>query len=315
VPKVRTRANQPKWKQTLSRAVRTLCWTLVIGILALGAFDLYGFLLTSDFFIIRQVDVQGCRLTAPERFIELADIPPGTNIFRLRCQALARRLRRHPWVEQVRVVRILPDTVRIALHEREPMAAINSPFDGQVYGLDRHLVVLPEPAESATEAATLRAAHFDLPIVTGLPAGEIYPGNRLCDPAALKVMETLLLFRTLDARLLQALSEIHIDSQQNLTLYPLRRVQAIYLGNENLHRRAWRLCRVWNYLENHDIDSRYIDCRFDAQGVVTRPENLTQAKWDSLPQADRNLLLAEAASPRDVAQPPSAVPAPEEPTP
>lgn len=296
--KVRTRANQPRWKQNLDKALRVARWTLLIAILAVGGFDLYRFLLTSDFFLIRNVEVRGCRHTSPQQFVQLADIPPGTNLFRFRARALRRRLQRHPWVEQAHVVRIPPDTVRIALEERQPLAAINSPFDGQVYGLDRHLVLLPEPAPAAPHDATQTLpppACFDLPIVTGLPPGQIYPGNRLASPAALKVMETLLLLRTLDAGLLQTLSEIHIDSHYNLTLYPLKRAQAIYLGSENLPRRAWRLCQVWNYLETHDIDSRYIDCRFDAQGVVTRPDNLTWAKWNSLPETDRNLLLAEGA--------------------
>jgi len=294
VAKVRTRKNRPKWKQTLDKVLRVAKWTLVIAVLAAGGFDLYRFLFTSEFFVIRNVDVQGCVHTSPEQFAELADIPPQSNIFLLRRRALAEQLRRHPWVEQAHVVRILPDTVRIVLQERQPLAAINSPFDGQVYGVDRHLVLLPEPGQAGVDSATSRA-HFDLPIITGLPAGEIYPGNRLSNPGAFKVMEALLLLKTLKADLLKQVSEINIDSQGNLTLYPLNRVQAVYLGNENLDRRAWRLCQVWNYLEIHDLDSRYIDCRFDAQGVVTYPENLTLAKWNSLPQADRNLLIAGTA--------------------
>ncbi len=293
MPKVRTRRNEPKWKHTLDKVIRVTRWTLIIAVLAVAGFDLYRFLFTSDFFVIRAVEVQGCVHTAPEQFIRLADVPPQTNIFLLRSRALAERLRRHPWVEQARVVRILPDTVRILLQERKPLAAINSPFDGQVYGVDRDLVLLPEPAGARSDSATPQA-HFDLPIITGLPGEETYAGNRLSDPMAIKVMETLLLLRTLKDDLLQDLSEIHIDSRGNLILYPLRRVQTIYLGNENLQHRSWRLCQVWDYLETHDIQSRYIDCRFDAQGVVTYPENLTLTKWNSLPEAGRNLLLAGA---------------------
>lgn len=287
--KVRTKANQSKWKKTLDTALRWMCWTLILGILSVVGYDLHRFFLHSDFFIVRRVNVEGCHKTTPEQFVELAGIAPDANIFRLRTRSIVDRIRTHPWVEDVYVVRVLPETVRIVIREREPLAAVNSAFDGKIYGLDRHLVLLPEP--DSAEAQT-REVCFNLPIVTGLPAEEIFAGNRLNHHWAKRSIDLVLMLRTLSGDLLQDISEIHFDSKGNMILYPMRRVQAIYLGKENLERRTLRLCRVWDYLERHDMNSRYIDCRFDVQGVVTRPENLSLAKWNSLPKEDRNLLTA-----------------------
>jgi len=144
------------------------------------------------------------------------------------------------------------------------------------------------PLTEDSETPELPKPYFDLPIITGLQAEEIYPGNRLQDPQATRVIETLAILRNLKTNLWEELSEINIDAQGNLTLYPMNALsQIIYLGRKNLEQRVWRLCQVLDYLETHDIESQYIDCRFDAQGVITRPENLTLAKWNSLPQDNR----------------------------
>jgi hypothetical protein len=96
----------------------------------------------------------------------LSDIALGGNLFRLPASRVAERIELHPWVEAARVVRVLPDTVRIVIYERRPLAAINSQFDGQVYGIDPHRVLLPDLARHTPDSAT-GAACFDLPILTG----------------------------------------------------------------------------------------------------------------------------------------------------
>lgn len=293
--KVQTRAHRPEWKRVLHGILNAVKWTLLAALLGVGAFDLFRFLFYSEFFAIREIEVQGCIQTGEEEFVRLSDISPGGNLFRLPASRVAKRIEFHPWVEAARVVRVLPDTVRIVIYERQPLAAINSRFDGQVYGIDAHRVLLPDLAQQAPGSAT-GAACFDLPILTGLPAEHIFPGNQLNDDHTRRAIEALLLLRTLDPDLMHRLSEIHIDEQGQLTLYPLERAEVVYLGMENLQKRAWRLVQVWNYLEEHDIVTRYVDCRFDAQGVVTRPENMTLEKWNSLPLPDRNLFVADGGS-------------------
>jgi len=291
--KIRTRSRDSKWKRAVDRAIRIAIGTLAAGVLGIAGYDLYQFLFRSGSFVVHKIEVQGCHRTSPATFTRLAQAADDCNILCFRTGQLAERLRLHPWVEEVRVTRMLPETLRIVLKEREPLAAVNSPFDGQVYGLDRNLIILPEP-ESEQPASATASLIFNLPIITGLPSEEIYPGNRLNDPRARRVVDAILMLRALNAPFLQQLSEIHVDADQALVLYPLHRVTTVYLGGEKLESRMWRLCKVWDYLEAHEIECQFVDCRFDAQGVVTRPENLTLAKWNALPENDRNLLFGQA---------------------
>jgi cell division protein FtsQ len=279
-------------RQGIRKVLWVLSWMLVAGALSVGCYDLAKYMLTSEVFAITEVKVEGFAQVPMEEYVRLAQIPEGANIFRLNTGAVEDRLRRHPWVEQAAVTRALPKTIKLTVKEREPLVAVHSPFDGQIYGIDRHRVLLPEPGDASNESAT-PALCFDLPIVTGLPEEKLYPGNRLSDDGSKRIIDMLLLMRTLKAGLPAQVSEIHIDRQGGLTLYPLSLVKTIYLGNENLQQRVWRLCRVWDYLEGNGLASSYIDCRFDAQGVVTRPENLSWEKWESLPPANRNLKLAD----------------------
>ena len=288
--KVQTRAHQPRWKRKLNRALHILKWTLIAALLGIAGFDLYCFLFLSDFFVVQKIEIEGCIQTSEEEFIQLAEVPEKSNLFLLPTRRMAERIRLHPWVEETHVVRVLPQTIRIVIQERIPLAATNSTCDGQIYGIDADGVILPEPAGSGNRSAT-HTSYFDLPIITGLPSENIYPGNQLCDLQSHQAIEILQLLRTLDSKLLTSLSEVNIDATGDLTLFPFERSGAIYLGKENIDQRVWRLAKVWQYLETHRIHTQYIDCRFDLQGIVTRPENLSQEQWSSLPKKDRNFLL------------------------
>jgi hypothetical protein len=291
-------------RRTLWHVFIGLQWTMVLALFGAGAYDIYHFLFTSEFFIVRHIEIEGCRQTSEAEMLQLAGIPEHVNIFSLNTERIAERIEKHPWTRQVQISRVFPDRIRIAIRERKPVAALNSPYDGKIYGIDSDGVVLPEPepsgnptlkgiagVHSATGTFPTPQAGFNLPVLTGLSPEKIFPGNRLEDSRWVRAMEIIELLKSLNQDLLSELSEIHLDAEENIVLYPMQQVDAIYLGGENLPMRTWRLARVWNFFEEHGWNSRYIDCRFDQQGVVTRPVQLTQADWEALPDAMKNLTI------------------------
>jgi cell division protein FtsQ len=81
----------------------------------------------------------------------------GENILALDIEALKARLRASPWVADATVTRALPDTVRVEIHERVPLALAE---------LDR--LYLMDEDGGLVDIYGPRTGAFDLPIVRGL---------------------------------------------------------------------------------------------------------------------------------------------------
>jgi cell division protein FtsQ len=78
----------------------------------------------SPVFSARNVEVTGgSRLTRAE-ILRIAGVGPGTNLFWLRVGTAEHRLLRDRWIVAANVSRSLPDTLRIAIRERRPVAQI-----------------------------------------------------------------------------------------------------------------------------------------------------------------------------------------------
>lgn len=91
----------------------------LLGLLLTGA-ALYG-VGASDVFGYERLDVPEMRYTDPEAVRAILDVPLGTNLFEMRTEPLAERLRALPTVLDARIEVSLPDTLVVRVVEREPI--------------------------------------------------------------------------------------------------------------------------------------------------------------------------------------------------
>jgi hypothetical protein len=79
---------------------------------------------TADYFAVSEIRITGnSRLTEAE-VIGAAAIERGVNIFRVDVEAIAQRLRQHPWVLEATAVRKLPRGLEIGIVERKVEALV-----------------------------------------------------------------------------------------------------------------------------------------------------------------------------------------------
>jgi len=117
-------------------------------------------------FRVNDITVEGRKRTQRDDLLAAINVAPNSPIFAIDLDALHRRLEALPWIEQVTILRRLPNIVHISLVEREPFAFYKS---GEKLGLiDRHGVTITRhhlagfrhlPVFSG-DGATLRAADF-----------------------------------------------------------------------------------------------------------------------------------------------------------
>jgi hypothetical protein len=101
--------------------------------------------------------VRGSHFLSEGEVRELASPVVGESILALDIEALKGRLRSSPWVADATVTRALPDTVRVEIHERVPLALAE---------LDR--LYLMDEDGGLIDIYGPRTGAFDLPIVRGL---------------------------------------------------------------------------------------------------------------------------------------------------
>ena len=115
-------------------------------------------------FQLRKVQVQGASPMATADIVRASGVYAGQPLVGLDLRQVRQRVESVGWVKQVRVVRLLPDTLVLAVEERKQLAVWQ--HDGRISVIDDHGQVIPE-ADPGRFAS--------LPLVVGAGAAAAAP--------------------------------------------------------------------------------------------------------------------------------------------
>ena len=115
---------------SVPRARVLLSTTAVVGVVVVAV---VAALLMLPVFRVRHVQVVGERQVSEADVLRLAAVPDDTAMIRLGVDAISARVATLPAIARVKVVRVWPDTVRIEVDERRPVAYTQ--LAGGGYGL------------------------------------------------------------------------------------------------------------------------------------------------------------------------------------
>jgi cell division protein FtsQ len=155
-PRHRTRIRKVR-RGLSTRAVLLLQVSALALALAALAWTGYAKVMASERLRVLKVEVRGSHFLSEGEVRELLGPAVGENILGLDIQALKARLRASPWVADATVSRTLPDTLKVSIHERVPLALAE---------IDR--LYLIDADGGLIDIYGPRTAAFDLPIVRGL---------------------------------------------------------------------------------------------------------------------------------------------------
>lgn len=148
-------------------------------------------------FAIRHFDLKTDGVMSDEYLQSCTGVKPDANLFVVDLNQVRRNLELVPWIKSAAVERILPDTLKIRLTERTPVAQFIA-WQGQAGGgflrftnyFDAAgFVMLPLPRQFRTSTAP---PVDQLPEITGMAATEARPGRQTENPqvrAALRLIE------------------------------------------------------------------------------------------------------------------------------
>ncbi len=173
----------------------------------------------------------------------------GANLFRIDIARLQADLRRLGWVKRIEAEKKLPDTLRIRIVERAPVALVAA--GGRITYVDENGVPFAELAPSIGDG--------DLPLITSASGVELERSVALLND-----------LRTRDPQLYSRISEVTPVAPNSFALFD-RELDAFVYSDEGDLSARWRdlyaVVRA-EHLGKHDIE--YADLRF-AGRIVVKP--------------------------------------------
>jgi len=228
---------------------------IVVALLSLVGWGLSDYARHVGAFTIERVQLPA------DASLKLREPLVGKNIWQVDIHALASELKRQqPWLKDVRVVRQLPNAIRIDPIPRFPIAQVRAdawyPMDGEGF-------ILPQ-GRSAPDGRLVRLVGFDRAGVA-LRVGKEHPDARV--QLALRVMRRLQRARPLVSR---RLTELNVADPQQLR-FVLDGAIEIRCGSEGeLEAHLERLQAAFKAMARHPVTAGYIDVRFQEPVVSPR---------------------------------------------
>ncbi|MEB2285913.1 MAG: hypothetical protein B6D46_09630 [Polyangiaceae bacterium UTPRO1] len=243
------------------RAVRRLA--LAAGVLAVGGglaiLAVYGprvvaAIADHPYFAVTEIVMTPTTHVRSGALLEAAAVRPGMSLWRLDPEALAARLEAHPWIRRASVRRELPRRLIVDVAERKPVAIL---YLDNLYYVD------------TTGLAFVRVGDRDpieLPFVTGVEAAIVADDRPFARHAIRQALRVLDLMHA--AGLPFHVSEVHIEREQGITVFPVAPRVALTFGWSGFKTKLARLERVLRDFRGRESQIREIDLTSGTAAVV-----------------------------------------------
>ncbi len=230
--------------QRLFAILRTIAVMLAV---AIGLLALYRRTQSDARFAVRHLEIAGAQHTARADLDRVTRQYAGTNLFHLDIARLRRDLSSLPWVSRVEIEKKLPDTLRIVVVERTPVALADP--SGVVTYVDERGTAFAELTPSVGDP--------DLPLITGARGDELA-----------RCVAILRELRMRDPEIYARVSEVRPLPPNGFAFFD-RQLRAIVYANEQDLPSKWRDFYAVADAEHFVAgDVAYADLRFDGRVVV-----------------------------------------------
>lgn len=232
---------------------------------------------TSPSFALSELAVTGHVRLAEEEVLEVAGLRRGGNIFDVAPTEVVARLEAHPWVAAAEVERRLPGSYRVTLREHRAAAllALRGTF---LVGEDGALFKRQEPGDPS-----------DLPVITGVDADRFASDRAFRASLLLEVVALLHEYTAAGIAQLASLEEVHVETDDGLTLYLGADGTEVRLGHGPFRRKLERLRRVLDELGRRGAEAAYVYLdnarRPDRVTVRVREDPRDEAPAEEAPEA------------------------------
>ncbi len=244
VSKKRLRFRRPKLIKILGLAVAFFALLYLLGCL--------------PFFQVSEIAVEGTTALTVDKVISLSGIQTGDNFFYLDTWNAKKDLKQNPFVEDVKIRRMLPNKVTIVVTERKSIGYIVT-TDGYVQvGEDGRLLAIQQ---------TL--SNYNLPVISGIDLSELPAIGGFIENEKLK--QALEILQNCDQSLLDNIAELNVGQEYYILAYTNQKLEVRLGGLDNIEQRLQDLNGILTNVVGTKIASDqilYIDMRYEGSPVI-----------------------------------------------
>jgi cell division protein FtsQ len=206
-------------------------------------------------FDLKQIEITGDSNLTLNDITRLSPVYLGTNIFKINTEKLENDIKKDLTLSRVRVIRKLPDKIKIILQRKKPVLLINL---DQLYGLTLEKEIIPLKDINRK---------WDIPILSGVQLKSINFYRKVDLPEINRAIDLYRAVQEVDSKFLDRISELDLSNRHNLVLYLLPSGVKVMLGSGDYKCRIARLMAILKTEEDYNNLS-WVDLRFENQGVV-----------------------------------------------
>ena len=262
----------PAWaKSRVGRIVLLCILVLILVAVAAAAFVVRSFFEHDPRFRIGTSDsiqTTGNSQLSRDQLLSVFGADIGRNIFFVPLAQRRAELEQIPWVEHATVMRILPNQLRVTVHERTPIAFLR--IGSQIKLIDAAGVILNMPP------AMMAARHYSFPVVTGIGAA---------DPLSTRAARMQLYQKFVTAldstgkHISAGVSEVNLSDPEDLraTLPVKSSDLLLHFGNANFLPRYQVFQAHLSAWEQQYPQLASVDLRYDSEVVLKMAPDTTAA--------------------------------------
>ncbi len=211
-------------------------------------------------FAIERIDVQTDGTIPLEQLRRWSGVRLGQNLIGLDLVGVQRNLELVSMLDTVSVERILPQTLRIRVHERTPLAQVDVPhLDGNngvsmmVYELDAQGHVM-QPLNGADNNVPLLGLDNTLPVIVWTNLAELVPGRRLDSPQLQAALRLITLFKRSPMSGLEDLRQMDVSAPGVIHVTTGQGGQVVFgLDDPEQALKRWRAIYDWGFQRGKTI--------------------------------------------------------------
>ncbi|MBR3003239.1 MAG: FtsQ-type POTRA domain-containing protein [Clostridia bacterium] len=208
-----------KAQKRKKRIKRIIKWTSIIIIIAGGL----AFALTSPLFNVKEIEVENNNVLTKEKIVSLSRLNKEENIFRFLKSDIEKYIKEEPYIENVKIKRELPSTVKIEVQERNRDFALRILNSYAYINNQGYILEITEDS-------------LGLPIIDGVetPEEDIQPGKRLNNNDLKKLEVAIQIMKIAKENEIDSkISGIDISDKNEYILYLATEKKTAHLGDSS----------------------------------------------------------------------------------
>ena len=220
--KERLKGQRPQITEKQARQIKKVKKALInvsLIILIITAITLF---LLSPIFSIENISIKNNEKLSQEEIISLSQIEKGTNLFKIRNAEIKNNIKENAYVDEVKVNRILPNTIEITVTERQVAYLLE--YGSSYAYIDEQGYILEISSENITDKIKIRGYKTT--------EDNIKPGNRLIKEDLNKLNDVAIITDTAKNSGINAqITSINIENQNEYSLYMESEKKTVHIGS------------------------------------------------------------------------------------